>query len=273
MSLFQNKTALITGASSGIGEAFAVALAARGMHLILVARSEERLRQLAETLQNQHGVRVEVIVADLAVAEACAHIVAAVQTLDMSVDLLVNNAGFGTVGTFDTVDAARDHQQVMVNVAAVVDLTHAFLPPMVARGEGAILNVASLASFQPSPYNAVYGASKAFVLSFSLALWAEYRHTIRVLALCPGLVNTNFFAASGGPAPAQGFAMASPQQVVAVGLKALEQGKGYVVPGRQNALLAVVSKHLLSFTTTAKLTANIMRPRSAVKEAPSPVSD
>jgi uncharacterized protein len=268
MSLFQNKTALITGASSGIGEAFAIDLAARGMHIILVARSEERLRKLAETLQGQHAVRVEVIVADLASPEASAHIVTEVQALGMNVDLLVNNAGFGTMAAaFDTLDPGRDHQQVMVNVAAVVDLAHAFLPSMVARGEGAILNVASLAAFQPTPYNAVYGASKAFVLSFSLALWAEYRQQgIRVLALCPGLVKTNFFAASGSTTPPGGFAMASPQQVVKVALKALEHGKGYVVPGRQNTLLSVFAKHVVPFPTAAKLAANITHPKASVKK-------
>ncbi|HEY4388883.1 MAG TPA: SDR family NAD(P)-dependent oxidoreductase, partial [Ktedonobacteraceae bacterium] len=128
MYQYRGKTALITGASSGIGEAFAHVLAARGMQVILVARSKERLSSLAEHLASEHGIRADVIVADLSLPESPAQIFQAVQDLDLHVDLLVNNAGFGTSGSFETIDLARDHQQVMVNVAAVVDLTHLFIP-------------------------------------------------------------------------------------------------------------------------------------------------
>jgi len=170
MYTYQGKTALITGASSGIGEAFAQGLAARGMNVILVARSETILNTLAQKLDEQYHVRTTVIPADLSHLDASATIKERVQELGLQVDLLVNNAGFGTYGHFETLDAQRDREEVLVNVAAVVDLSHAFLPAMFERGEGAIINVASTASFQPAPYMAIYGASKAFVLSFSAAL-------------------------------------------------------------------------------------------------------
>src|SRR5262245_14251010 len=142
MYTYRGKTALITGASSGIGEVFAQELAKLGMHVILVARSEEVLRKLAAELTKQYGVRSEVIVADLSQEMVSAQIKAAVEQRGLHVDLLINNAGFGTYDAFEKIDPERDHQQVMLNVAAVVDMAHAFLPAMVARGEGAIINVA-----------------------------------------------------------------------------------------------------------------------------------
>jgi uncharacterized protein len=160
MYTYQGKTALVTGASSGIGKAIAYALAARGMNLVLVARSEETLHEIAHSLAPQHHVRIEVIAADLSQREAISTIQTGMQECGLVVNLLVNNAGFGTYGRFDTLDPQRDHDQVMVNVATVVDLSHAFLPAMVACGEGAIINIASMAAFQPDTYMAVYGATK-----------------------------------------------------------------------------------------------------------------
>src|SRR6185503_21100614 len=167
------KVALITGASSGIGEAFAQALAAKGTDLILVARSEDKLRALAKQLNELHSRRVEVVTADLGLAGSAAKVHAAAEALGMKVDLLINNAGFGTVGSFLNQDPERERQEVLLNAAAVVDMTHAFLPAMVERGRGGIINVASVASFQPLPYMAVYAATKAFVLSFSQAVRGE----------------------------------------------------------------------------------------------------
>jgi len=155
----KNKVALITGASSGIGAAFAEALAEQGLDLILVARSEDKLRALAKQLNEVHSRRVEVVTADLGVAGSAAKVHAAAEALGMPVDVLINNAGFGTAGTFVKQDAERERQEVLLNAAAVVDMTHAFLPAMVERGHGGIINVASVASFQPLPYMAVYAAT------------------------------------------------------------------------------------------------------------------
>ena len=180
----------------------------------------------------------------------------------MPVDLLVNNAGFGTVGPFHKQSAARESQELKLNTLAVLDLTHTFLPAMLARGQGAIINVASVAAFQPLPYMAVYGATKAFVLSLSEALRAEYRaQGIRVQCLCPGPVDTGFFEATGNsrlrgavPKPA----MMTPERVVERSLKALVKGEGVVVPGPQNQALAWISK-LAPRDMLAAVTARVMK--------------
>jgi uncharacterized protein len=258
---YAGKTALITGASSGIGEAFAHILAARGMNLVLVARSAEKLRALAQALSAQHSIRAEVVPADLSREGAAQEVYRRTQELGVSVDLLVNNAGFGTYGCFDTLAPEREHEEIMLNVTALVDLTHAFLPAMVERKEGSVINVASIAAFQPVPYQAVYGATKEFVLSFSLALWAEYRKLgVRVVALCPGPTATNFFTVLGADdVPRLGGSMHSPEAVVMTGLRALEQGRPYAVEGRRNAFGAQVT-HMTPLALTARVFERVMRP-------------
>lgn len=242
MFTYQEKTALITGASSGIGRAFAEALARRGMSIILVARSQERLRDLATDLATRYSIRAEVIPADLSQREAIQQIQQEVQRLGLGVDLLVNNAGFATHGSFEQLSSGRDHEQVMVDVVAVVDLTHAFIPALLEHAPGTgIINVASTAGFQPLPSMAVYGASKAFVLSFSQALAEEYRtRGLRVLALCPGPTETAFFEVAG-----EGAAVGrkrTAEQVVATALRALERGNSVVIDGFSNALLANLAR-------------------------------
>ncbi len=162
-----DKTALVTGASSGIGRAFAHALAARGAHLILLARSEETLQALAADLMSRPGIRAEVIVADLSTPDGARRAFEEVERRGLTVDLLINNAGFASYGRFEDIAPERDQAQVMVNVAAVVELAHTCLPGMLARGNGAVINVASIVGYWPGPYESVYAASKAFVLSFS----------------------------------------------------------------------------------------------------------
>ncbi|QBD77654.1 SDR family oxidoreductase [Ktedonosporobacter rubrisoli] len=239
MYTYTGKMALITGASSGIGEAFAHALASRGMHLILVARTEARLHELAQELTHAYGVRAEVIPADLSQEYATSTIVHEVQSRGLVVDMLVNNAGFGSYGHFTDVDLQRHHTQVMVNVTSVVDLTRAFLPGMAARGDGAIINIASISAFASIPYMAVYPASKSFVLSFSETLAAEYRDEgVRVMALCPGEVKTNFTNVSGNPS-APGPSMTT-DEVVAFALKNLERGRSFVIPGAFNNMMSIV---------------------------------
>ncbi|MFS0695946.1 SDR family NAD(P)-dependent oxidoreductase [Streptomyces nitrosporeus] len=235
-------TALVTGASSGLGAEFAVRLAARGHDLVLVARSEDRLTTLAERLAAKYGVRAHVLPQDLAEPDAARRVADRLAARGLSVDLLVNNAGFGTCGRFEEIDADRDHDQLMVNVVALVGLTHALLPGMLERGTGAVVNVASTAAFQPAPYFAVYGAAKAFVLDFGLALRQEYRRRgIRVLTLCPGPVDTPFFDVIGTRDAAVNGSMTTPEPVVRAALRALDRDRGYVAPGLGNAL----SAHLL----------------------------
>ncbi len=246
MDMYTGKTALITGASTGIGAAFAKALAAAGSHLILVARSEEKLRTLANQLAEQYAIRAEVISADLSRVGAAHAVFEETQQRGLSIDILINNAGFGTYGPFETLDAEREQQEIQLNIATLVDLTHHVVPLMAARRQGAIINVASLAAFQPIPYMAVYAASKAFVLSFSEALWSEYRSKgVRVLVVSPGETATEFFQDLGSGYDRPMGNVQTPEQVVQVALRALEQGRPSVISGRQNArnaLLANVSR-------------------------------
>lgn len=255
-------TALVTGASSGIGAEFARQLAAQGSNLVLVARSEDKLRALASELSALHGVQAEVVTADLSRPDAAEQVWAKVQELGMTIDLLVNNAGFGQHGPFETLGGAREQEQVAVNVSAVVAMTRLFLPPMLARGAGGVINVASTAGFQPVAFMAVYGASKAFVLSFSEALWAECRgRGVRVLAFCPGATETPFFATTGETA-ALG-PKASPENVVKAALRALGQSRLYLIPGARNYWLTH-STRLMPRTLIAEISARMMRPpRSA----------
>ena len=190
--------ALVTGASAGIGAAIARELAGRGHDLILVARREQRLRSLAEELSSEHAVTAEVIAADLSQADERERLHSGIAERGRWVEVLVNNAGFGSRGRFVDSDTARMVEMVEVNVAAVVDLSGRFLPGMANRGRGAVINIASAASFQPIPGTAVYAASKAFVLSFSEAIRTEMRGTgVTITAVCPGPVETEFTEAAG----------------------------------------------------------------------------
>jgi uncharacterized protein len=255
-------TALITGASSGIGEAFAHQLAAQGFDLVLVARSEDKLVTLARQLTEQHSRRVEVLPADLTHAGSAARVRAATDALGMDVDLLINNAGFGTVGSFHKLDAGRERDEVLLNAAAVVDLTHAFLPAMLERGRGGIINVASMAAFQPLPYMSVYAATKAFVLAFSQGIRGEVRgQGIKVLAVCPGPVDTPFFEATGSSrlrSTVPKATMMTADAVVREGLKAFRAGRSVVVPGMANKLLAAGTR-FVPRDALALMTAMAMR--------------
>jgi len=268
MFTYQGKTALITGASSGIGRAFAYALAARKMQVVLVARSEKPLHALATQLSEQFHIHAEVIASDLSQEHAAQALLQEVERRGLEIDLLVNNAGFALNGFFEALAPERDHQQVMVDVTTVVDMAHAFVPSMLARGEGAIINTASTASFQPLPYMAVYGASKAFVLSFSQALSEEYRDRgLRVLALCPGATETAFFDTAGEAASFG--SRRTPEQVVATGLRALEQGRSVVIDGFFNALVAQMPR-FFPRRFIARVSGQSVRPKSEASLAPRP---
>ena len=227
--------AVITGASSGLGAIFADQLAKRGHSLVLAGRDEARLKAVA----HQVGGNAEVVVGDLGTD---AGIDALVTHLDgREIDVLVNNAGFGTYGPFAGIDAGREHELVAVDVDALVRLTHAVLPDMLARGRGGILNVASTIAFQPGTYQATYGASKAFVLSLSQALWAETRGAgVTVTALCPGPTRTGFVDALGSDVSHTAIyrRLAAPEPVVAAGLRALDRGRAVVVPGWRYRVMA-----------------------------------
>jgi short-subunit dehydrogenase len=232
--------AVVTGASSGLGALFAEQLAERRMPLILAGRDKVRLEQVRQRVhQRAPGIDVELIVGDLGSQTGIDELTAILS--GRVIDVLVNNAGFGTYGPLAEIDTDRDHDLVAVNVDALVRLTHAVLPGMLERGRGGILNVASTIAFQPAPYQATYGASKAFVLSFSQALWAETRGSgVNVTALCPGPTRTGFVDALGADVSnvAVYKHLASPEPVVAAGLRALDRGRPVVVPGWRNWLLA-----------------------------------
>ncbi|RCJ16738.1 oxidoreductase [Nostoc sp. ATCC 43529] len=227
-------TALITGASSGIGKAFAQELAARKTNLVLVARSEDKLNQLAKELKEKYKVQIDVIAKDLTEANAAAGVFDATKTKGLTIDLLINNAGFGYYGDFAESDGERQVKIVQLNILALVDLTHKFLPIMRQRRSGSIINVSSITGFQPIPYLSVYAASKAFILSFSEALWAENRqYGVRVLVTCPGPIETNFFAEANFPPALAGSTekVYSSEEVVRESLKALEEWQPTVIIG------------------------------------------
>jgi uncharacterized protein len=221
-------TALITGASSGIGDQFARQLARRGYQLILVARRRDRLEQLAEQVASS----AHVIECDL--ASEADKLDDKVETLGADVDLLVNNAGFGLRGHFLEFDAEREAEMVRVNCEAVVRLTHAFVPGMVERGRGGVITVASTAGMQPLPYETTYAASKAFAISFMEALSMELRGTgVRALVVNPGPVKTEWQAVAGYDENTRAMpGMISAEQCVADALRAYDRGKRSVIPGR-----------------------------------------
>ncbi len=223
------QTALVTGASSGIGAEFARQLARRGYDLVLVARRAERLERLAAELPaSAHPLPCDL-------ASEAAGLAARVRELGVEVDLLVNNAGFGTSGPFLSHDPERDAEQIRVNCEAVVRLTHAFLPGMAERRRGGVINVASSAGMQPLPYESVYAATKAFVISFSDALHTELRGSgVRVLCVNPGPVPTEWQEVAGyspervGVVPGK----VEAEQVVGEALAAYERGRRSIIPGR-----------------------------------------
>jgi uncharacterized protein len=226
-------TALVTGASVGIGRALAAGLAAKGHGVTLVARRRERLEELATQLAGDHGVRAEVVSADLSDAEDRARLAEEVAARGLAVEILVNNAGFGLYGPFPE-SLERELEQVDLLVAAVVDLNARYLPPMLERGRGTIINISSTAGFQPLPGNGTYAASKAFVLSHSEALYAETRGAgVTVTAVCPGPVRTEFQETSEArfQTALPKFTWCDPDRVAADALAAAERGRRTVVPG------------------------------------------
>lgn len=251
-------TTLITGASSGIGLAFAHRIAAAGGNLVLVSRREDVLTDLATELTAAHGVSATVIAQDLDQSDAAQRLVETLQQRNLDIDVLINNAGLGIHGDFATTEPSRATTQIGVNITSLTTLTALLLPAMIARHHGTIINVASTAAFQPVPHMAVYAATKAYVLSFTQALWRETRGTgIDVLALCPGATDTAFFETAGEAAAASD--RRSPNQVVDSAFRALERGRHTVVDGRGNAIMAWLAPRMPS-RLTLNLTERLMRP-------------
>lgn len=237
--------AVVTGASSGLGALFAQRLGERGFNLVLTGRDRNRLEEVRHRLiAAAQDCAVTLVTADLATGDG---VLALLRELgDRPVDLLVNNAGFGTYGPFDRSDTTREMDVIGVDVAALVRLTRAVLPGMLQRRRGGVLNVASTIAFQPAPYQATYGAAKAFVLSFSEALWQETRHRgVTVTALCPGPTNTGFVDALQNAEASQTAIyakLAEPGPVVAAGLRALDRGVPVAVPGLRNQAIAFLPR-------------------------------
>jgi short-subunit dehydrogenase len=248
------QTALITGASNGIGRELAILCAAHGHNVVLVARSQKHLDELAAELQQRHSVTAAVIAQDLAVDGAAAKLASALAKSQLTIDILINNAGFGDTKPFIQADAAQLTSMIQLNILTLTELTRELAPGMVERGRGHILNVASLAAFLPCPNFAVYAATKAYVLSWSVALNQELHGSgVTATALCPGATQTNFASASGIANPGRfGRGHLSAQAVAAIGYHAMMAARPIAVAGWQNRL-AVFGMHLVPRTLLARL--------------------
>jgi hypothetical protein len=266
---YQDRWAVVTGASSGLGRGLAVRLAARGMSLVLTGRNQARLDEVAQEIRRSNPrVKVETVAADLKARPGVSALLDHVG--DRPIEVLVNNAGFGSYGPFAEADPDREADEIAVDVSAVIALARAFLPGMLARRSGGILNVASTIAFQPAPYQAVYGASKAFVLSFSQALWAEARAAgVTVTALCPGPTRTGFVEALRADVGRTAIyrRLAEPEPVIEAGLRALDEGRAVVVPGLRNKLGAASGRFLPREWMTL-VSARLLRPGGAPARPP-----
>lgn len=267
---YTNQVVLITGASSGIGSAFARAIAERGGSLVLAARREERLITLAAELRAAYDVAVSVIPMDLTSPTAATDLHRAALDRGLSVTSLINNAGFGSFGPFADQELPRLVDEIAVDVTAPVSLSSAFLPGLLQAGNGFLINVASMAAYTPVPRMAVYAASKAFILSFTEALSAEAKGTgVKVFALSPGATSTEFNAVVGTDDATAGARMRNPEQVVATALKHLERRNPApsIIDGAANRASASAGR-LLSRRATVTVMGRITDPQRRRKERP-----
>jgi short-subunit dehydrogenase len=256
---------LVTGASSGIGAEFARQLAARGMHCVLVARRQDRLEALAAELAATHGIRCEIVAADLSRPRAGRELFAEVSRRGIAVELLVNNAGIGMVAALEETDVGRALELIQVNVACLTELTLLMAKEMVGRGHGGIINIGSVVSFQPVALMGAYAASKAYVLHFSEALWAELRpRGVTVTTLCPGTTRTEFFDHSGVPGWAERNRGQDVAAVVRTGLEAFDASRQYVVSGWKNYLVTLAVR-LATRAAVVNWTLSIFRREKGVR--------
>ena len=260
------KATLITGASSGIGEAFARRLAAERHNLVLVARTEKKLHELCDELMLKHQIMAHYVVLDLAEPDADLKLFEETERHNFEIDWLINNAGFGSVGDFSRLDGDNELKMIKLNISALVALTHRYLPGMRERKSGTIINVSSAAGFQPIPFMATYSATKAFVSSFSEAIAEENRpFGIQVLALCPGSTKTNFFAASNIDRPIQVKGQQTSEDVVDTAMRAVASGRTKVVSGLANKIGALLGKYVPN-AISRRVMANALRSRLQGKE-------
>jgi uncharacterized protein len=240
MTFLQGKTALVTGASSGLGVDFATILAERGCNLVLVARREERLRKLADELAQRHGVQAHVIAMDLAPLDAPADLYNRLRALSLTVDVLINNAGFGVYGPFAETPWEREREMLLLDIVTLVHLTKLCVRDMLARNFGYVLQVSSIGAYQPSPTYGTYSAAKAFVLSFGEALSYELRSTnVKVSVLSPGVTETEFLDVAGQRRTLyQRLSMMPSRPVAEIGIDAMLRGKPSKVAGVMNAFMA-----------------------------------
>jgi short-subunit dehydrogenase len=261
---YQGKTAVITGASSGIGVEFAKRFAARGANLVLVARRKDRLLAVAKEIKSAHQVNVDVIVADLSEVGAAERLFKSLQRKKIQVDIMVNNAGFGTMGEFKNSSINRVTEEIQLNISTLVQLSRLAIPGMVERGNGVVVNIASTAAYQPVPYMAVYAATKAFVLSFTEALWGELDGTgVSALALSPGGTKTEFFEVASEGKRQDGFGMMQTvEQVVETAIAALDKHNPppSVISGGMNAAMAR-SGRLISRKSLIKVARAMFKPK------------
>jgi short-subunit dehydrogenase len=251
-------TTLITGASSGIGEAFARKLAAQGRNVLVVARSEDKLITLCNELGRMNSIRAQHIAMDLSLPESSGLLFEETRKRGLIVDLLINNAGFGAFGDFTRIDLQRQLNMIDLNIKALVELSYLFLAPMRERKQGAIINVASTAAFQPVPFMTTYAATKAFVLSFSEALWEENRpFGVAVMGLCPGVTETNFFEAAHGSKPPARTSQ-TPEEVVDTAMSGLARRQSSIVSGWTNFFM-VEAERFVPRSIVVRMAGRMMR--------------
>lgn len=240
LDTYNDRWALVTGASSGIGAEFAARLAGRGMHLILAARRTDKMNALAQDLLTKHGTNCHIVSIDLAIPDAGRMLMDEIDKLGVDVELLVNNAGVGQIGEIESTTPDEIQRLLTLNILTLTDLTYRVLPGMLERGHGAILNLASVAAFQPVAFMGAYSASKSYVLHFSEAIWAEARSRgVTVMAVCPGVTKTEFFETAGAPGWLDKHTSQTTFKVVKTALAALDKRRQYIIPGWKNYLLSL----------------------------------
>lgn len=235
---------LITGASSGIGEEFARQYAKKGHSLILVARSENKLKKIASELESQHQIKIHVITQDLGKLDSAEQLFNKIQNLNIEVNFLINDAGIGLIGDFDIQEPPKIEEMLILNILTLTKLTYFFLPQL-KNYHGTILNVASQVAYEPAPYMAVYGGTKAYVLSFTDAIRVELRHYgVKVVALCPGPTYTNFFNRAQSSPDQINFKFRTTQEVVKEAIEGVEANKSIIIPGWENKIFSFFTRFI-----------------------------
>lgn len=257
MKSFQSKTVLVTGASSGIGEAFSNQFAEAGANVVLVARSEDQLQKLAENLQQKFSVECYVIALDLSKENAAKELFEKTNSMNLEIDILVNNAGFGKIGDFEEYDLETYRSLLQLNINTLTELCWLYLPSMKKKNWGGIINVSSTAAFLPIPFSSVYAASKSYVLNFSESLFGELLKTnVTVTCLCPSRTKTKFAQVANSPFPNyERKPYDTPENSAKVGIQGFLKGKNTVISGPQKLLVNLVPR-IFSRSRVIKLTAN-----------------